>query len=248
MLRKKNGVYDVHYYEKFVGEDYDPNSDFLITVTGCSCSDGQYFSNIKDIWPNKFKELFTNNYNMNVNLLNYSNAGVSNNYISRVTMEYNIDKKPNLAIISFTEFQRHEIHTDTETYCTAYWVNSNLSDAYYIDYDEEFGIINFLQNMIILQNYFNFRKIPYIFSFAYPKYHYFWIKEKYIRYNSSHIVKKLLSMIDETKILMPTICGPNHIDWCFFDKAEDNHHPGPINHSVFARKLFEFYENNKDIL
>jgi len=63
-----------------------------------------------------------------------------------------------------------------------------------------------------------------------------------------NIVKKLLSMIDETKILMPTICGPNHIDWCFFDKAEDNHHPGPINHSVFARKLFEFYENNKDIL
>ena len=95
------------------GENYDPQAKFHIYTCGCSYTYGigikqhQTFSHV-------FKERLATEIKLSldeVNLLNFSQRGGSNDYIARTIISQSSQSKPDLALVLFTTKERIE-HVD----------------------------------------------------------------------------------------------------------------------------------------
>ena len=144
------------------GENYDPQAKFHIYTYGCSYTYGfgikqhQTFSHV-------FKERLASEKKLSpeeVNLLNFSQRGGSNDYIARTIISQCSQVKPDLALVLFTTKERIEHVSGKEQMNIGSWIKNTETDNYFKLYSEEMGMINLLKNMILVQQFFSLNSIP----------------------------------------------------------------------------------------
>lgn len=224
----------------FRGEEYNPLAQQLIVVCGCSLTFGVGL-NLEETWCQQFKELYAgaqSSHPDTVNLLNLSHGGCSNDYIAR-TLLAQTALRPDLVLVQFTYSCRSEGFADGTPFDISPWLADlpveahpwvERTQGYYFCYSDEFGFLNTLKNMLLLQLFYKARGTDYLFS---------WVECRKLnepRFRANAALSPLIDLIDASRL-----CEVSVQDLCV-DQAADGEHPGPKSHKSFAKQLFAFHQ------
>ncbi|MBW2977249.1 hypothetical protein KY331_00230 [Candidatus Woesearchaeota archaeon] len=222
----------------FRGEEYNTKAKKHIFVFGCSYTFGTGL-NIEETWAYQFKKLFSHMRESDINdinLMNFSVYGVSNDHITRNFLIQCNEVKPDLAIVLFSKMSRTEYLNGKDVKGIGIWGTERRSETirqevldYYTYYTDQIGFVNLVKNILLVQNFCNSKKIDYIFCIHNGTGDL--VNEKYLK---NPVCSQLVNLIDRNYL-------------CDFglekiDVAADNEHPGPKSNKLFAEKLFKFYE------
>ena len=232
----------------FRGEEYNPNAKKLIYVGGASITFGTGLR-YEDCFVSKFKEILADSNTINeqeINVLNFSVGGASNDLIVRTIMRQSSTLNPDLIVVYFAPNNRTE-YVDDEN--VILMVNPNKSillleenhemASYYAYYTQELGFVNLLKNLLILQFFCKNNNIDLV------------------------VVLHDIKLLTSNSFLLNPFCNnfinlidKDHI--CNFileklDDAEDakqrklegkkGGHPGVLSNKTFAEKVADFYLN-----
>lgn len=213
----------------FRGEEYDPNAKIRIFACGCSVTFGVGVK-WEQTWPFVFKRRLAARLDLplsDINLLNFAQAGCSNDYIARTLVYQCNAEKPDLIIANFSYKDRTEFVSAETIENLGPWVATEAALNYYMYYTDELGMINALKNMLWFQNFAKSNDIPYLISFldyrdlAVPK------------YTANHVVSGLIEMLDRS-----VLSEFSPLDFAC-DLGRPGHHPGPLSHELYADRFFE---------
>ena len=214
------------------GEEYCPDAEKHIFACGCSYTYGMGIR-WHQTFPYVFKEKYAEIHRLKleeVNLLNFSQQGASNDYIARTAMTQCAALKPDLLLVLFTSKDRLEYATKKSVSMIGSWIQNEESQNYYCFYTEELGLINLLKNILLVQNFCKLRQINYFFSLFY------YAELANPDFCEHPAIKPLLDQIDRR-----FLCPFSLIDFrC--DVGRQCHHPGPLSNLRFGRKLSVHYE------
>lgn len=215
----------------FRGEEYDPAAKRHLFVCGCSFT---YGMGIKwhQTYPYVFKERFAEHQQLSpdqVNLLNFSQQGASNDYIARTAIAQCARVRPDLLMLLFTSKERSEYVEGKRISAIGPWIQTDESLNYYRTYTEELGMINMLKNILLIQQFCKLLQIKCLISIFYHA------EFENPVFLENPIISSLLAQVDWGSITPFSL-----IDYrC--DVGRMSHHPGPLSNLCFGRKLFVFY-------
>jgi hypothetical protein len=241
----------------FRGEELDRSSACKIFIVGCSFTFGVGL-NLEETWGHLFKQRVAAHRGLDpsrVNLLNFSEAGGSNDFISRLALTQARAVRPDLLVAAFTETSRIEGYLDSRTAAQLgpWWTTLekvlesvptipedqralglqvvDLAKRYYLFYHDDFGLQNAIRNMLLLQFFCQSQQLPYLICWT----SHALLEDVALREHP--MVGPLLALLDR-----------NHV--CDFavtdaaircDTAADGSHPGPQSNRSFSELLFKRY-------
>lgn len=230
-----------------------------ILACGCSYTFGEGL-NYEETWPYFFARWYADYRHLDlvdVDLHNLSQAGASNDYIARTTLPQLDRVRPDLAVILFTRRNRAEAFQCTQGAATIEslgpWVEDSaalapvrlrpgderrraglveLAESYYAFYEDDWGLVNALKNMLLLQLACGASGTEYIFC---------WVEHPILgdlENHPNHTVRVYREALDLTRFCWQ---APTD-DALVKDLAADGLHPGPISNRLFAEHLFDFWK------
>lgn len=235
----------------FRGEEYDPQASFHLFACGCSFTFGTGL-NLEETWPAQLGA----SLGEGTNVLNFAQGGASNDYIARTLITQCEASKPDLAVAMFTNAARaeaiadgrvlplHPLYAKEGTEAQMLGRLEGYSDAeredvealmedirdkavgYYSFYEEAFGVMNLVRNMLLLQLYCASRKIPLRMSG--------FDTGKLRAYATDPVLAPMIDLLD------PDVFVPfDYRD--IVDRAADDSHPGPESNARFAARFLKSY-------
>ena len=240
----------------FRGGEFDPQAPRKIFVCGCSYTFGVGVAE-PSCWPARFARLVARSEGLSaadVNLMNFSQGGGSNDYMTRVLLSQSARVKPDLLIAAFTHVSRTEFFVEDraptllQNYVTADLMRKpefiesvspafrsrvqhikTSAEAYYDFYTPKTGVASALKNMLLIQSWCRDQKIPYLILLM--------IAEEKLFGGGAYAhpsIRPLADMIDRSR-LVPVA------EFLDADRAADGSHPGPLAHKRIAFAAFRAY-------
>jgi hypothetical protein len=238
----------------FRGEDYDPQADFHLFACGCSFTVGTGLEEAQT-WP----AVLGASLGPGVNVLNFAEEGASNDYIARTLITQCAAVKPDLAVAMFTNAARveafgggralplHPLYAQpgTEAAMLGRFEASSegppedvqalmqdlrdKAEGYYTFYEEAFGVMNMVRNMLLLQLFCRSRGIPLLMTG--------FDAGKLRAYATDPLIAPMIELLD-ADVFVPF----DYRD--LVDKAADGTHPGPESNARFAARLARGYRGS----
>jgi hypothetical protein len=226
----------------FRGEEFDAEAQVKLFVCGCSFTFGIGLE-LEESWPFLLKQRLAAHRDLaasSVNLLNFSEAGASNDYIARTLIEQSTRVRPDLIVAGFTQTVRFELLDEKMTFRFNPLVLQKYASAggkfaemakrmefVFLGTDEIQKKVRTIKNMLLLQYFSQSRSIPFIFLF-------FWEKEASLL--STPMTRPLYEEIDHD-LVVPLTRGKTTVDG-----AADGVHPGPRSQELIAAAAWRIFE------
>jgi hypothetical protein len=239
-ILRRNGTFglggNTYYFNSlgFRGEEFDPNAPVKLFICGCSYTFGVGLE-LEESWPFLFKQKLAAHRGLAascVNLLNFSEAGASNDYITRTLIEQSTRARPDLILAGFTDIARFELLDENMSfgfnpfmvreYASAggrYAEMAKLMEFLFLGTDDIQKKMRAIKNALLLQYYCQSRKIPFIFLF-------FW-GDDLASMLSTPMTRPLYERID-LDLVVPLTRATR------VDRATDGLHPGPRAQQLIA--------------
>ena len=235
----------------FRGEDYRPCAVRRVFVCGCSHTFGTGL-NEEEAWPSVFKRRYAIALGIpekDVNLLNFADAGASNDYICRTTIVQIAASRPDALAVLFTYKNRSEHWEGEQTRALGPWVLDATADcnpwvgdreryrelaaAYYDLYSDELGTVQTLKNILLVQEFCRVRKIPFVLAS---------LESRGLYTDTRHESgpQPLLGLLERSRFAELNI----HDRDMQIDRAADGLHLGPQSHALIGKRLFEVFGRN----
>ena len=229
----------------FRGEEFSPDARKRIFVCGCSLTFGVGLD-LEETWPHRFREMYAAQLGLasdDVNLLNFSESGCSNDTIVRTMLPQCAALKPDLVLIQFTYLNRLEYLNGPLVIKIGQWLLNQkeipseswftqfqkIVQLYYGFYTAEVGYFSTLKSMLLVQNYCQANSIPYrLWRIVHPE-----TEGEALSENPS--CNALEALLDQSCIVQIT---PELLN---LDKAADDLHPGPKAHDAIAQAVFNSF-------
>jgi hypothetical protein len=221
----------------FRGEEFDPDAPIKLFVCGCSLTFGIGLE-LEQSWAFLFKQKLAEHRDLapsQVNLLNFSEAGASNDYITRTLIEQSARVRPDLVIAGFSQMHRFELVDESmsfrfnplmlQEYASAggkFAEMAKHAEFLYLGTDEIQRKMRMIKNVLLLQCFCQSRDIPFIFLFF----------ESLMRTDlpsalSTPMTRSLYEEIDFDQLVPLTPATK-------VDRASDGRHPGPRSQELIA--------------
>ncbi|MCB0336712.1 MAG: hypothetical protein KDD62_10420 [Bdellovibrionales bacterium] len=221
------------------GEEYDPAAAFRIFTFGCSNTFVTGL-NWEEGFPYRFKERVAEHFGYQVselNLMNFSAGGHSNDYSVRTMLRQCEDESPDLILFDPSPINRIEYVNEGgygEFFCPGRTSQTQKSLEYYDFYTETMGFVNFVKNLLFVQWYCQARSLSYLF-------HIRWCDID--RFRSNRTCLDYIEQLDFSRI-----CSSRDI--AKVDDAADRiynengdliwSHDGPVTNKLIADRLYHF--------
>lgn len=228
------------YYFNSLGfrcEEFDPDAPVKLFVCGCSNSFGVGLE-LEESWPFLFKQKLAEQRGLptsSVNLMNFSQGGASNDYVTRTLLEQSARVRPDVIVAGFTHMRRFELFDEMTTIHFGPIVLEELARAggKYADLKKlgEFLILGtdeiqqkmrMIRNVLLLQYFCRSRDIPFVFFFFES-----WFRKDLPSALSIPSTQPLFEQIDFSSFV-PIERGMR------VDRAADGLHPGPRTQGLLA--------------
>lgn len=217
----------------FRGEEYDPLASRNIFVVGDSLAFGL---GVK--WEQTWAHHLRNKLGDGINLLNFSQPGMSSDYVTRVALTQSAALKPDLLLVVLSYKVRTEYVSATEIVDlspgsvlereVAKPEHCELAAAYYSYYTDELGLLSQLKNALLVQNHCESRGIDYlILNSAGPAP---WSEGV----TENPVCLSLANLLNHDRLYTPYVTTPGVKQ----DVARNNVHPGSRSNQAFAELLF----------
>jgi len=240
---KEHDTYQGFNYDLFYRtENFNPNAEKHIFVTGCSYTFGWNIVKYENTWGYVLKNL----YHLNTGLMNFGKDSQGNDYIVRTILPQCNIFKPDLLVVQFSDIMREEFYRESyleenETFkgedltplIPSFWKNHSTAPqeaiSYFNYYNEYLGIKRYLFHILLIQNYCKSNSISYLMS-------------GFRDFNKSELEKRacafeslapLWNLIDSKYLLEFNLT--TSLDCC----VNDTYHPGIKSHKYFAEKVHE---------
>ena len=239
------------------GEEHDPLAVATIFVCGCSNTFGIGL-NLDELWVHHFKVAYAEWHGLNpaaVNVLNFSEGGASNDYITRTLLTQCAEVRPALVIAQFAQMYRSEAFLDGKPYTIGPWYSPDVSTwrrvlsvpwrskrtvlrrlvqagGHLRRYSSEAGFADTMRNMLLLQFYCCAKGIRCVLT---------WSERRRLddaAFRNNAVLKPLIALLDPACFCDFAMRDPD----IRVDAAADDKHPGPESHALFGARLFEFYQ------
>lgn len=233
----------------FRGDELSDSAKRLFFACGCSITFGVGL-NEDEIWVHDFQSRYSHRYGYrleDINLLNFSETGASNEAIVRTLLPQCEALKPDLLLIQFTYANRTEYLWERLALSVGPWfLGRNEADPewlaqwreivehYYSYYSDEIGFASTVRSILLLQCYCEKNCIPYVF---------WWVadpKSEMSRLADNKVCAQLYDLINWDRF-----CSV-HPEILNLDKAADNRHAGPAAHRIVGERLFAFSVSTLD--
>lgn len=227
----------------FRGEEFDPEAEVKLFVCGCSFTFGIGLE-LEETWPFLLKQRLAAHRDLaasSVNLLNFSEAGASNDYIARTLIEQSTRVRPDLIVAGFTKTVRFELLDEEMTFRFNPPVLQKYSSAggkfaemarrmefVFLGTDEIQEKLRTVKNMLLLQYFSQSRSIPFL---VLP----FW-GEDLTPVLSTPMTRPLYEEIDHD-LVVPITPGSTTVD-----RAADGLHAGPRSQELIAAAAWSVFE------
>jgi hypothetical protein len=228
------------------GEEFDPDSPVKLFVCGCSYTFGDGLE-LEESWPFLFKERLAKQHGLpasSVNLMNFSEGGASNDYITRILITQSARVRPDMMVAAFTNMRRFELIDETVAFPFGSWGMDVYLEKYsqtghahmakngefvFLGTDENQEKLRMIKNVLLLQYFCRSRDIPFIFLFM----------ESLVRNDlpsalSIPTTQPLYEEID-LDLLVPIERAMK------VDLAADEIHPGPRSQELMAEAAWKTY-------
>ena len=241
----------------FRGEEHDAGAAVTIFVCGCSNAFGTGL-NLEETWVHRFKIGYAETHGLDpgeVNVLNFSQGGASNDYITRTLLTQCTQVRPDLVIAQFAPMYRAEGFVDGQPYCIGFGCSPTLSGygrllgvpwgtkktvlrrmwqatGHLRRYSSEGGFADTMRNILLLQFYCRDAGIPCVMT---------WSGHENLdspAYRDNPALVSLIALVDHSCFCDFAIRDPDIL----IDYAADANHPGPATNALFAVRLLEFHE------
>lgn len=214
------GICMYTYNELGFRGDSPQKEGFKVMSLGCSLTEGVGV-NDSETWPAQFCSHIPNSVN-----LNFGVCGRSNDFIVRCLLSYFDLIKPDLVLIMYTYPTRKEIYTKfdgVEPYIPgqSWGFLEETPEGRQIQYlkdrlqNDNEDFINWYKNHLLITNFLENKKTPFIWSDAI-------LKTKYD---------------DSNKFWFDY--------YPYLDSGVDGMHPGPKQHTYYAKNLYEYAKEKK---
>ena len=227
----------------FRGEEFDAEAQVKVFVCGDSFTFGIGLE-LEESWTFLFKQRLAAHRDLaasSVNLLNFSEAGASNDYIARTLIEQSSQVRPDLIVAGFTHLNRFELLDETmtfrfnppvlEKYASAGGKFAEMAkrmEFMFLGTDEIQEKVRAIKNMLLLQYFSQSRNIPFIFLF-------FWSRDLASSL-STPMTRPLYEEIDHD-LVAPFIRRTTQVD-----RAGDGVHPVPRSQESIAAGAWRIFE------
>jgi hypothetical protein len=244
----------------FRGEEHDPAARATIFVCGCSITFGTGLD-AEETWAHRFKLGWAERRGLapaDVNLLNFSHGGASNDYIARTLVEQCARVRPTLVVAQFTVMNRAEAYALGEPFSiglglwpswSLWWrflgvpwskkrmvfERMRIARGYARSYTPELGFANALRNILLLQSFCRARGIDCVMSWS----DHWRLADE--RFGRNETFAPLVALLDRTRLCDFSIRDPD----LRTDAAADGGHPGPRSNAAFAERLLAFHERQE---
>jgi hypothetical protein len=227
----------------FRSEEFNPDAPVKLFVCGCSQSFGTGL-NFEESWAFLFKQRLAEHRSLpeqSVNLMNFSQGGASNDYITRTLIEQSSLLRPDVLVAGFTHMSRFEIldgtmsvhlgPVDLEEYEKAGGRPEikRLAEFLTLGTDETQQKIRMIKNVLLFQYFCRSRGIPFIFFFFESI-----LREDLLSALSVPVTETLYEEID-FDLLVPIDRGIR------VDRAADGLHPGPRSQELMAEAAWKVF-------
>ncbi len=241
----------------FRGPDPRPDARARIFAVGCSLTIGVGIE-FEETWSYRFKLRYAEALGCaadEVDLLNFAEAGSSNDYIARTAISQCERVVPDLVLVLFTEQARVETFLP-DRMCAQigpWWTSLEqalrtmpqippaqrsvgemvveTAKRFYTFYEDDFGLMNSLKNIALLQFYCQARGIPHAIA---------WTNHEVLSDNSlreDQLFGPVIGSIDVSRVCPWSINDKGIL----VDTAADGRHPGRESNERFAARLFDHY-------
>jgi hypothetical protein len=190
--------------------------------------------------------------------MNFAEGGSSNDYITRTAISQCNVVKPDLLIAEFVHKNRSEGYRDGHAFQIGPWLWNNwyrrigaamrapkglkqeilkrqiAVNRFYHYYTDDFGFINTLKNVLLVQSFAKAIPIPYLLIWSEHE------QMKDEKYLENPIIAPLMAALDKRHL---TDFGIKD-ERISVDLAADNAHPGAQTQIIYASRLFDFFEKN----
>lgn len=220
-------------------EEYNPDAEFRFITFGASL----IFStglNQEYTLCSKLKGVFSTLLDLpeeKINGINLGFGGHSNDSLSRFVLDYLDVLEPDIIVCNIVLLGRKEIVYDDTLGSLGSWLLENSctrtvkAKAYYDFYDESQGVLNLLQNILLIQQHCRVLRIPCIFTSANVIPAYVWEDSRFECY-TRHLDRSQFVEKDAY--------------YYRFDVAGDDRHPGEIPNEIYAWYIAEHILNNQN--
>jgi hypothetical protein len=229
----------------FRGEEFDPDAPVKLFVCGCSITFGIELE-LEESWPFLFKQKLATHRSLPascVNLLNFSEAGASNDYITRTLVEQSARVRPDLIVAGFTQMHRFELLDES----TSFRFNPPMLNVYvkaggkfadmaklmefvFLGTDEIQKQMRMIKNMLLLQYFCRSRNIPFLFLFFEA-----FVGKDLESLLSSPMTRPLYEEIDLDSVVPLTRATD-------VDRTSDQGHPGPRSSELIADTVWKSFQ------
>ena len=221
----------------FRGEEFDPDAPVKLFVSGCSNTFGVGVD-LEESWPFLFKQKLAEERGVPssaVSLMNFSQGGASNDYVTRTLVEQGGRARPDVVIAGFTHMRRFELFDET----TAFHIGAikleeleraggkhaelkRRAEFLILGTDEIHQKVQMIKNVLLLQYFCRSLDIPLVFFFFEQ-----WQREDLPDALAAPATQPLFDQID--------FSGFVPIERAMrVDRAADGLHPGPRSQEVLA--------------
>ena len=206
----------------------------MIFCFGDSFTYGHELSNPnKHAWPSVLGNLLRDTCE------NHSMSGATNSWISRTAVTKCLESRPDIAIVSWTTPNRYEFFKTANNNISSVCVNvdwassNNFAKQLYTDWHDNDGKhLEWIHQILILQNFFKQQKIKYIFAsvFDMPG-----------KNQNNEQINKLTSYIDKANYI--GYPNGNFLEWTRNTELGKGGHPLEQGHQLIAEKMYEYIRN-----
>lgn len=231
----------------FRGEEFQPEAERHIFVSGCSIAFGLGLD-YADAWVSVFRRGYAEIHHTpeaGINLQNFSTSGSSNGYIARTLIGQCARFRPALALATLTFPDRAELLHNRRSYNIGRWCLTDTFDggaeedghdrelrrmirakgqAHYELYSPLAGEQDLLKNALLLQLFFQTREIPFLIGI---------IRTGHVP--SDDLLTSWRDLLDPRRVFTIPLRE------CSVDASASPGHPGPAGSRVIAEKFLSRY-------
>jgi hypothetical protein len=222
----------------FRGEEPMESARLHIFACGCSYTFGEGLD-LQETWCQKLKTIAAKNMKCNVadvNVLNFSQAGASNCYISRILLSQTSTFRPDLVVALFTLRERYELYGPDRA--APVHVHASRLDQYkgtewehrvehsWLSLSDDDIAMRYIKNILLLQCHCKAAGIPFVFGSIEAM-----LDETFFDRIRTPLNRTLLNAVDFRKLVQLARS-------MIVDRAADGRHPGPESQELFARAFW----------
>jgi hypothetical protein len=234
----------------FRGEEFDPGAPFKLFVCGCSITFGIGLE-YEQSWPFLFRRKVAEHEGLaeaQVNLMNFSEAGASNDYITRTLIEQSARARPDLIVAGFSLMYRFELLDESltyrfnppmlEKYASAGGQAAEmakLGEFVFLGTDDIQKKMRMIKNVLLLQYFCESREIPLVFMFFES-----FMREDLPAALSTPMTEALYEQIDFDSFVPLSPATK-------VDLATDGRHPGPRSQILIAEAAWGTFSKRRSV-